>query len=431
MTSPDAHVLVAEAVLPVETPPLVPGWVAIADGRIADLGAGAPPADRGPVARLRGQALLPSFVNAHVHLGASFLEGADPDRGFWPWLKDEVQPRVASWMRGEGRDEAVRDAARAARSLIEGGVGFAAESFFDVLGRDAMSRAGLPGIFFREFFGVSAPDLVQEANRALESVKSDLERLAGPDGIDYGLAPHALYTCPPAILEVLHDVASDKALPITMHLEESPEEHDAFGPRRGALHAWLVDKGADRFHLDRRPVQVLEHLGLLDIPWIFVHGVQLEPADLEILARAHCSLVHCPSSNMRLATGVAPIEAAVEAGIVVGLGTDSLGSTGRLDLFQEMRLLLWSQRSAGRRVGRWTAERALAMATLESARCLNVHGSRGSLVPGKRADMVSVDLELPLARASAVDQVVWKGSPGSVRGVWTGGRRVLPRESGS
>ncbi len=431
MNRPDAHVLVAEAVLPVETPALAPGWVAVADGRIADLGSGAPPRDRGPVVELSGQALIPAFVNAHVHLGASFLEGVSPDLEFWRWLEGAVQPRVATWSRGEGRDEAAADAARAAAALLEGGVGFAAESFLDLMGRDAMVQAGLPGIFFREFFGVSAEDLTEEAERVVRRVDADLATLAGTDGIDYGLAPHALYTCPPAILEVLHGLAKRNDLLLTMHLEESPEEHEAFGPRRGPLHAWLVEKGADRFLLDRRPVQVLESLGLLDIPWVFVHGVQLEATDLELLGRAGASLVHCPSSNLRLATGVAPIEAALEAGLVVGLGTDSLGSTGRLDLFQEMRLLLWNQRAQAHRVGPWTAERALAMATLGSARCLKEEGSRGSLAVGKWADLTSVALELPLERAAAVDQVVWKGSPSAVRGVWLRGRRVRPQESAS
>lgn len=431
MTSPPAHVLVADAVLPVDAPALAPGWVAIAEGRIADLGPGRPPRDRGPIVELPGQALIPAFVNAHVHLGASFLEGASSDLEFWPWLADAVQPRVAAWLRGEGRVEAEADAVRAAESLLEGGVGFAAESFLDVLGRDAMVRAGLPGIFFREFFGVSAGDLAEEAERAARRVESDLATLAGTSDIEYGLAPHALYTCPPSILEVLHGLAKKNDLLLTLHLEESPEEHDAFGSQRGPLHGWLVEKGADRFLLDRRPVQVLESLGLLDVPWVFVHGVQLEAVDLEILARAGASLVHCPSSNMRLAEGVAPVEAALEAGLVVGLGTDSLGSTGRLDLFQEMRLLLWSQRARARRVGGWTAGRALAMATLESARCLGEETTRGSLGVGKWADLTSVALELPLDRASAVDQVVWKGSPSAVRGVWLRGRRVVPRGSAS
>ena len=423
-------VLASACVLPVSSEPLCPGWVAIEDSAIVAVGDGPPPANRGPVHDYAAAIIIPGLVNAHTHLACGVLQGAADDLSFFDWLTAGVAPRVIDTMREN--PEAFLSAARgAAAALLGGGVTTVADSFLDDAGRLAMHEAGLRGVYYREFFGARSRDLDDYVAESLQRIADDQgDREDGPVG--YGIAPHALYTCPAKVLRALADEAARSDLPMTLHLDESEEEHRFFADGEGPMHSMFARDGdRNRYEVGQTPVELLERWGLLCPRLLLVHATQLTDSDLDRIARAGASIVHCPGSNSRLAVGVAPVAEMLEKGINVALGTDSLASSGRLDMFEEMRLALLGQRGRTRKIGDLTAETALRMATINGARALGLEDRCGSLEPGKRADVtvvarpVSPSLE-PIDPASSV---VWSSSPADVIAVWIDGRPRYERVS--
>ncbi|MCA9321679.1 MAG: amidohydrolase family protein [Planctomycetes bacterium] len=430
MSSHAPQVLQAAAIVPIAADPLEPGWIAIEAGGIVALGAGPPPSDRGPVHDYGAAVIFPGFVNAHAHLGCSFLAGVADDAGFFEWITGGIQPRV---MRALDQEQGrIRDCARAAaRELLAGGTTCVAEGFFHDAGAEAGAAAGLRGRFHREFFGARAPDLDEYLARVRDQIADD--QAQDWSGWEYGLAPHSLYTCPAAVLALLRDESKARGLPLTLHLDESPEEHLAFRDRRGPLWELLSEGDPTRFRTGLRPVELIQELGILETSPVLVHLVQIEPADVAILADSQAGVVHCPSSNLRLAVGTAPVLDLIEAGVAVALGTDSLASTGRLDMFEEMRLFLLGQRGRYATTRGLNTQRALELATLGGARVLGLDALIGTLTPGRRADLcvVQLDTRPPRDRLSLASQIVWNGRPQDVLATWVDGRCVYERGLGS
>ncbi|MCB9833460.1 MAG: amidohydrolase family protein [Planctomycetes bacterium] len=417
-------VLRAAFVIPVAAPPIHDGWIAVADGRIVDLGRGpAPPAER--VVDHGRAAIMPAFVNAHTHLGCAFLRGEVADLAFLDWLGGDVTPRVIAAAEND-REGMAAAALLATRELAAGGVGTVAESFFDACGARALAEVGLRGIFFRELFGSRADDLDDYLARSEARIADDLAAPRSPL-IGYGLAPHAPYTVPLVVLRAAVARARREGLRLSIHLAESAEEARFFRTGDGPMRALFAPgERLARYAIGRGPALMLADQGLLGPETILVHGVQLDADEIEALAASGAGLVHCPSSNANLAVGIAPIEELLEAGVTVALGTDSPASTAKLDLFEEMRLAIALQRLRHGRPGRLDAACALEMATLAGARLLGLDDRIGSLEIGKDADLAVVALDRPVQRSlrDPVAALVLASTPADVRALLVAGRAI-------
>jgi 5-methylthioadenosine/S-adenosylhomocysteine deaminase len=171
----------------------------------------------------------------------------------------------------------------------------------------------------------------------------------------------------------------------------------------------------------------LNRLGLLGPHLIAVHAVHLDPAEIELLARHGCSVAHCPSSNLKLASGFAPVQALVDAGVNVAIGTDGAASNNRLDMFQEMRTAALLAKAVAGDARALPAHAALQAATLAGAHALGLDGITGSIAPGKAADLVAVDLSGPGLQPcyDPVSHLVYAAGRENVSHVWVAGRLLL------
>lgn len=414
----DAFVIAADHVLPVAGKPLSPGWVEVADGLIQKVGHGDPPRDRGPVVHYDDAAVLPGLVDAHTHLGCGFLKGLEGGRDFVEWMTKGIAPKVITAARET--PESIAEGARlAAREALEAGITFVADSFFLDVGRSAARNLGLKGVFLREYFGASADDLEAYAAETRESIAA-----AVADGRDdFGLAPHAPYTCPERILREVAREARERALPLTIHAAESVAEGEMFAAGRGALFDLFAAGGREgRYRLGRSPIAALNDAGILGPRTLLVHAVHLSDADIALIAAGGASVVHCPGSNLRLGVGIAPFAKLRQAGVNVAIGTDSAASNGKLDLFEEMRLAIHLARLAAPSTVLSPAA-ALAAVTLDAAKAVGKAATIGSLEKAKAADFAVVRLDRPRHRpfTDPVAAVVFSAVPEDVLAVYIDG----------
>jgi 5-methylthioadenosine/S-adenosylhomocysteine deaminase len=224
------------------------------------------------------------------------------------------------------------------------------------------------------------------------------------------MAPHAPYTVSDRSLTQVLTLAEQLDVPIHLHLHETEDEIAQERSRHGL-----------------RPLQRLQALGMLSPNLIAVHAIHVEDAEIQMLASHGCHVAHCPSSNLKLASGFAPVARYLEAGVNVGLGTDGAASNNRLDLLGEMRLASLLAKAVSRRADVLPSHTAVRMATLNGAVALGLERRIGSIVRGKEADLVAVNLStLPMSPCfDPVSHLVYCASRQDVSDVWIGGRRVL------
>jgi 5-methylthioadenosine/S-adenosylhomocysteine deaminase len=238
-------------------------------------------------------------------------------------------------------------------------------------------------------FGSASPDedaYWVESSKVLDA----LEKRCG--AAEAGYSPHTPWTCPPLTFRRVADRARERGRRLSFHLDESREEHEFFVTGKGRIADSLRARDAlGRYRFGMTPTALCEQLGALSPRTVVAHAVQVTPEDIGILARTGTGVAHCPRSNMKLAEGIAPVAAMLEAGVTVALGVDSAASNSRLDLFAEMRAALEVQRASSGRVGAMTAATVLEMATLNGAAVLGLADRTGSLEPGKLADFVVLD----------------------------------------
>ncbi len=350
--------------------------VAVSAGRIAAL---LPAAE----ARLRfrprqtvslpGQVLLPGLVNLHTHAAMTLLRGYADDLPLMRWLNERIWP-------AEGKHISpafVRDGTLlAAAEMLRGGVTcFNDMYFFPEAAAEAALRVGIRaalGITVIEFPTAYAAD----ADDYLAKGLACRDALRDEPLLSFCLAPHAPYTVSDRSFERIATLAAQLDLPIHIHVHETRAE---------------VDEGL-RQH-GQRPLERLNRLGLLGPNLIAVHAVHLDPAEIDLLAAHGCTAAHCPTSNMKLASGIAPVADLVARGVAVGLGTDGAASNNRLDLFREMRHAALLAKVASLDAAAVDAHTALRMATLGGAAALGLGHRIGSIVPGKEADLCAVRLD--------------------------------------
>ena len=367
------RILSADWVLPVEGEPIGDGAVAIGeDGRIAGVGT---TGDLGVGERFDGCVVVPGFVNCHSHLEYAVYAGFGDGLPFVPWIGLHIRRKERI-----GLDEMRAIATVGAWECLRSGITTIGDCSFAGAAAEAAAETGLAALVFLEVFGQDDSALARfhENRSRIERVLSERVRL--------GVSPHAPYTCS---LEVFRACA-DLGLPLQTHIAESPAERP-----------WLVEGTGDWTPLaellvppsGETGVRMLVGAGLLGPSVSAAHCVHVDDEEIGLLAAAGVGVAHCPRSNGLLGCGVAPVRGLLDAGIAVGIATDSPASTPSFDMFEELRTAIVAARARERRPDALSAAEALELATLGGARVLGLDDEIGSLVPGKRADLAVISLE--------------------------------------
>jgi 5-methylthioadenosine/S-adenosylhomocysteine deaminase len=360
---------------------------------------------------LPGQVLIPGLVNLHTHAAMTLMRGYADDLPLMTWLQDHIWPT-------ENRHVSpgfVRDGTRlACLEMLQAGVTcFNDMYFFSEAVVEAAVEAGMrvaAGLIVVDSATPYAadPDGYLQKGLALRDEwigESHTNSLA-----HFCLAPHAPYTVGDRTLEKIATYAAQLDLPVHMHIHET--EHE--------IQHSLAQYGV-------RPLARLKALGLLTPGLIAIHAVHLNEEEIGWLASHGCHVAHCPSSNLKLASGFAPVASLLAAGVNVGIGTDGAASNNRLDMLGELRLAALLGKAVAADPAALPAHQVLRMATLNGARALGLEALIGSLEVGKLADIVAIDLNQPATQPcyDPVSQVVYSAGSDQVSHVWVGGKPVL------
>lgn len=386
-----------------------PGVVDVTDGTVAWAGAaGEAPASDAPVTRLDGL-VIPGLVNTHAHTPMLLLRGTGEGLPTDRWLTEVMWPR-------EGRlvaDDVAWAMRLGACELLCNGITTTSEMYFfaDELARSAV-EAGLRAVVAVPL--IEAADLSRfgSITEQLDQIGELRSRWAGDPLVEISVGPHAAYSLSREALAAVAERAAAEPMLVHTHVAEQPHEGDAVTAATGLTVPAYLDA-----------------IGLLGPRTLAAHCVWMTPADIDLFAERGVAVAHCPASNGRHASGIAPLQAMRSAGITVGLGTDGPASHDRLDLFAEMRTATWFARIRDHDASQLSAAEAFAMATTDAGRAIG-RPELGRIEAGAPADLVRIDVSGPafdpvLEAEQLVERLVWAGAPGLVRDVWVGGRQVV------
>lgn len=354
--------------------------------------------------RLSQHVLIPGLINLHTHAAMSLLRGLADDLPLMRWLNERIWPAERRLM----SPEFVRDGTElACWEMLRGGITCFNDMYFypeaaaeAVLASGIRSALGITVFEFPSAYGRDATDYLEKGLRTREHYNhSPL--------LSFCLAPHAPYTVADQTFERVRELADEFDLPIHVHLHETLDE----------IEGSLKEHG-------QRPLLRLHRLGLLGPRLIAVHAVHLAPDEIDMLAASGSHVAHCPTSNMKLASGIAPIGSMQAKKIGIGLGTDGAASNNRLDMFQEMRHAALLAKVAEQNPTVLPSFTTLSMATINGAKALGLDGDIGSLQPGKMADITAVDLgEWPMQPCyDPVSHLVYVAGREQVSHVWVNGK---------
>lgn len=352
-------------------------------------------------------ALMPGLVNAHTHAAMTLFRGLADDLPLMTWLGEHVWPAEARWV---GEEFIAAGSSLAIAEMLRGGTTCFNDMYFfpQITGRVA-AAAGIRaviGLIVIDFPSAWAADTDGYFSRAIET----FDEFKGHPLIGTAFAPHAPYSVGDAPLARVRKLADELELPVHMHVHETLDEVRQHTQRYG-----------------RRPLARLEALGLVSPGLVAVHMTQIEDAEIALCADRGVHVVHCPESNLKLASGFCPVSRLLAFGINVALGTDGAASNNDLDMLSELRTAALLAKGVAQDPSAVPAATALRMATLDGARALGLTQAVGSLVPGKEADMVAVDLSFPESQPvhHPISQLVYAVGRRQVSHVWIAGRPVL------
>jgi 5-methylthioadenosine/S-adenosylhomocysteine deaminase len=376
-------------VLPVAMEPVRDGAVMVdADGRIAAVGprASIEPPEGADVVELGEAALLPGLVNVHAHPELSIFRGALEDLRFRDWIL-----RLVGLKRAALRDEDFDVAAR--WTLVEclrAGITTVAATEASAASLFALKEAGMRGLVYREVFGPD-PAMADESMAGLRDAVGRLRR-EETDLVTVGISPHAPYTVSDALFAAAGRYAREEGLPIAIHACESVPERELVTAGEGDFAPGLRARGIETPARGRSTIELLDRLGVLAARPLLIHCVLVEYDDLARMVDNGCAVAHCPVANAKLGHGIAPLHEMREAGVRVGLGTDSVGSNNRLDLLEEARIASLLHRGRLASHDYLSPADLLRLVTIDGARALGMDGRVGTLEPGKDADLCAVSL---------------------------------------
>jgi 5-methylthioadenosine/S-adenosylhomocysteine deaminase len=352
--------------------------------------------------------LAPGLINTHTHAAMSLFRGIANDLKLQDWLEKFIFPAEAKNV----DREFVRWGTRLGllEMALSGTTTFADMYYFEETVAEETKRAGMRGMLGQTVIGFPAPDY-KTPNAALAGAETFLKAYPNDPLIVPAVAPHAIYTTSDDTLQAARTLADRYGKPLIIHLAETKTEFDEAVQKR-----------------KKTPVAALNDLGVLQGWTLAAHAVWLDPADFSLLRSAGTGIAHCPSSNMMLASGIAPVLKMLQAGIPVGLGTDGVaGSNNDHDMMEEMDLAAKLQKVSSGDPTALTAEQAFAMATVMGAQAMGMSKLIGSLEAGKRADIISLRLDEANAQPmyNVYSQLVYSLKSSNVSDVMVNGRAIV------
>jgi 5-methylthioadenosine/S-adenosylhomocysteine deaminase len=352
-------------------------------------------------------ALIPGLVNAHTHAAMSLMRGLADDLPLMRWLEEHIWPAEMKHV----SPQFVRDGTLlACAEMLRGGITcFNDMYFFPSAALEAALEAGMRvslGMIVFDFpsaYGADPDDYLAKGLALRDQWREH-------PLVSFCLAPHAPYTVSDATFGKVAKLAAEVDVPVHIHLHETEQE----------IERSLAEHGV-------RPLARLQRLGLLGPGLIAVHAVHLEDGEIALLAKHGASVAHCPSSNLKLASGFAPVAKLAAAGVNLAIGTDGAASNNRLDMFAEMRLAALLAKAVARDAEALPAHAALRAATLGGAAALGLESRIGSIVAGKSADLAALRMSGPELSPSydTLSHLVYAAGREHVSDVWVAGRRLL------
>lgn len=386
------------------------GEIAVKDDLIFHIGPrGSSPADFMPdkIIDAPQQVALPGFINCHTHAAMTLLRGYADDLPLMQWLEEKIWPVEANLK----RDDIYWGTMLCCLEMIRSGTTTFADMYFAmdrVAG--AVDKSGLRASLCRGMIGVGP-----NSATALEESREFVEQWHGGAGgrVTAMFGPHAPYTCPPEYLKQVIGLAGRMNVGIHIHLAETKTEVEDIKKQYGAT-----------------PIQLMEEIGLFEHPVLAAHCVHLDEKDMEILARRRVGIAHNPESNMKLASGIAPVARLLELGARVGLGTDGAASNNNLDMVEEMRTAALLQKVATGDPMVLPAFEALWLATAGGAAALGLGDQIGMLKPGMKADLILMDLHRPhlYPRHDLLAHLVYASKSADVKTVIVDGKLVMEED---
>ncbi|RSJ30308.1 TRZ/ATZ family protein [Streptococcus gordonii] len=388
------------------------GLLVVKDDRIAYCG----PYDQAWLAKCsetvdyEGAWIMPGLVNCHTHSAMTLLRGIRDDSNLHEWLEDYIWP-AESQFTAEVTTKAVQFAL--AEMLLSGTTTF--NDMYNPHGVDikqiyqAVRQSGMRCYFSPTLFTSPA----ETAAETLARTRAIIEEILSYDDEDFQVmvAPHSPYACDEDLLQGSVDLARELDLRLHIHVAETKNENKIILERYG-----------------KRPLAFLKGLGYLERPAIFAHGVELNPSEIADLATSSVSMAHNPISNLKLASGVAPVTNLLAAGVTVGLATDSVASNNNLDMFEEGRTAAQLQKMRVGDASQFTIDQALKALTIEGAKALGLEDKIGSLEVGKQADFIAIQPKgrihlYPLE--NMLSHLVYAVKGSDVQDVYIAGKQVV------
>jgi len=404
--------LTAGWLLPMDGPPIRHGAVLIGgDGRIEAVGPARslPCPDDTDRTEWPDAAILPGLVNTHTHLELTGFAGMADEDEFPDWIR-----RIRALKAERSADDFLVAARQGLADCHAAGVTTVADTGDSGAVIEALAEAGGSGIAYHEVFGPH-PDQVTESMTGLRQRVSDLSRFVS-ERVRLGISPHAPYTVSAELYRAVADFAERERLPVAVHLAESAAETELVSGGAGAFaEAWRLRGIPLPAAAGATPVAWLDRHGVLGERTLAIHVVQAGAEDVALLRRSRTSVAHCPLSNQRHGHGAAPLATFLEAGLAVGVGTDSVASVGRLDLLAEAQ--------AARALAGLSPMEALALVTSGAARAIGMEHEVGALRPGNWGDVAVVNIGRAGTAESALESVL-ASTPAEVAETILGGRTV-------
>ena len=359
------------------------------------------------VHHLDRHALIPGLINSHTHAAMTLFRGIADDLPLMEWLQQHIWPAEQKWI----SPEFVADGTRLAiAEMLRGGTTcFNDMYFFPEHSAEAALNAGMRAVIGLIMLDFPTP-WARDPQEYFEKGEHVHDRFKHNPLIQTAFAPHAPYTVADAPLKKIGMLAEELDLQIHIHLHETATE---------------IKQSLEQY--GKRPLARLHELGLLSNRLVAVHMTQLDPADIDLVTKYGVHIVHCPESNLKLASGFCPVAELTAAGINLATGTDGAASNNDLDMIGEMRTTALLAKGIAHDSSVVPAHQALRMATINGARALGIETLTGSLQPGKEADIAAIDLEQletqPLY--DPVSQIVYASSRSQVTDVWVAGKHLL------
>ncbi|HTR37691.1 MAG TPA: amidohydrolase family protein [Bryobacteraceae bacterium] len=352
--------------------------------------------------------LMPGLINTHTHAAMSLFRGIADDLRLQDWLQNYIFPAESRNVTPEFVLWGTRLACL--EMMLSGTTTFVDMYYYEDQVAKATKEAGMRGVLGETIMKFKTPDAPTPQD-SLRFTEKFLQQYRGDPLIVAAPAPHAVYTNTDFTLKASRALANKYHVPLVIHLSETKQENDDLMKAR---------------HLT--PTGLLDQLGVLNGPTIAAHGVWLDDADMRILKEHGTGIAHCPSSNMKLASGVAPVVKLLKLGVPVGVGTDGpAGSNNDFDLMEEMNLAADLQKVSTGDPTAIPAEQAVAMATILGARVAGLDKQIGSLETGKRADMITLRLDRPHAVPlyNVYSQIVYALKGSDVEDVMVNGKPIV------